>query len=247
MHVFSAPYSLWDVFYPSIRNNQHKRLFFKFFSDFNNILVNHLPFFYAEDLGLLTQMAELDYDALAVHEYAPFLQHLILLIGLEVVYFVDLLLWHPRARAFFRAALQLVYEDQDSRMILCNSALLDRAELFMDPFDRASSHFFNSGRSIVETLVYMYSFPNPFFDDRPYDIHLDSHSLQLFHENKEREETDESEDEPFNSHPSFYLPFYTPNYSPDWGSWDDVVTVAPPVFPMLTSRLATWSFQHKGR
>ena len=96
-------------------------------------------------------------------------------------------------------------------------------------------------------IIDMYSFPNPFYDDRPYDIHLDSHFLQLFHENKEREEADEFEEEPFNSHPSFYLPFYTPSYPPDWGSWDDVVTVAPPPVPILMSRFSTWSFKHKGR
>ena len=247
MDVFSAPYSLWDDFYPSTRDNQHKVLFFRFFSVFNNILVNHLPFFYEEELDLINRMVELDYDSLAVYEYAPFIQHLILLVGREVVYFIDLLLWHPRARAFFRAALHLVYENHHPRMISCNSALLLRADLFLDPFDRASSHFFNSERSILETLVYMYSLPSPFYDDRPFNVHLDTHSLQLFFENKEREEAVDSEEEPFNSHPIFYLPFYTPSYPPDWGSWDDVTTVVPPEIPMVTSRFANWSFQHKSR
>ena len=247
MHVFSAPLPLWDVFYSSTRGNQLKELFFRFFSVFNNLLVNHLPFFYEEEFELINRMAELDYDSLAVHEYAPFIHHLLLLIGWEVVYFIDLLLWHPHARAFFRAALHLVYENQDPRMIPCNSSLLNRAELFMDPFDRASSHFFNSERSIVETVIYIYSLPSPFYDDRPFNVHLDTHSLQLFYENKEREEADDSEEEPFNSHPTFYLPFYTPSYPPDWGSWDNVVTVAPPKVPMMISHFANLSFHRKGR
>jgi hypothetical protein len=219
MHVFSAPYHLWDDLYQTIGDNWRKRFFFEFFSVFNNILTNHYPYFHQYELHLLNLMETFDFDMLDIIDYAPFLHQLLGLVGLETVIFLDLLIWHPAARAFFQAIFQVMFENQGPLLLPCHSTHLSRYDLFLDTHDRAHSLFFNAKRPIVETLVYMYTLPSPFYDNMPADIQMDFESLQIFQENLDAEEEVEDDEDPSYPHPQFHIPPPVYAYHPDW-DWD---------------------------
>ena len=118
-------------------------------------------------------MGEFEFDTLDVVEYAPFVHQLFSLISLETALFFDLLIWSPSARAFFRAIIQLWVDDQAPSFLNSDFRQVFRSGLFLEAQDRASSQLFTSERSTVETIVYMYNLPYPYYDEKPSDIQID--------------------------------------------------------------------------
>jgi hypothetical protein len=240
MHVFSAPHYLWDELYQTIGDNWRKRSLFKFFSDFNNLLSNHFPYFYRNELALINWMGEFEFDTLDVREYASFVHHLFSLISIETAIFFDLLIWSPSARAFFRAIIQLWIEGQDP--FFFNSYSF-RSDIFLGDQDRASSLLFTSERSTVETIVYMYNLPYPYYDEKPSDIQICPVSLQWLQDHIEEDNEAEYQGEPYYVHPDFYVPVPAYVYPPGW-EWG--VDDSPDVY-QLSSSIADLSFRPKRR
>ena len=213
----SSDWSL--IFHSQAKYNPVKRLFYDFFRDCNNNVLNCETFISPSQIETLEQINGLDYSFLFAPNYVFFLQELLGLIDVRSYILIDLLIVNTEARVFFRSVFLIVLDPQDLNSLGCHESYLNRSDIFLDVNDRPYSELFIYFRYLVETFVIIYQCNYPYHDPMPEDLELDDYRLGLYY-GRIAEEEEWIEYDLLHGPPIEYPPLPPPTYTDDdWGNW----------------------------